>query len=103
MFKRILMVLLFSSTASLNAVLPPLYSTANEIKAILNSPELDHHLTSGEPIMEIKRTEKGWLIVGYHHNVEVEVIYQKQEMPGPSKYTFVWHDEEKGKSPVSVH
>lgn len=92
---RFLIVTALFSFSSLTAVLPPLYSTIDEIKAILNSAELSQHLTSADAIMAIEKNENGWTIHGFHHSVNVEVIYLKQDMPGPAKYKLVWHEMEK--------
>ncbi|MFA6915233.1 MAG: hypothetical protein WC222_02465 [Parachlamydiales bacterium] len=90
MYKILFSLLIFSFSA-LQGVLPPLYSTANEIKAILNSPELSEHLTSADAILAIEKTDNGWFIKGFHHSVTVEVVYLKQDHPGPAKYNLVWH------------
>ena len=72
----------------INAVLPPLYQTANEIKAILASEDLGVYLTSGEPIMMIEKVENGYEIKTNRHKLNIEIIYQPMKHPGPAQFVL---------------
>ena len=80
---------------SVNAALPPLWQNVAELKAIFNDDKLGSHLESGDAIMDIKKTENGWLIVTNHRAVPVIVKYKEATMPGPAQF-----DIEFGKAQV---
>lgn len=81
----------FGSFSWLDATLPPLYQTAREIKAILANEELSHHLSSGEAIIQINKTEKGYEIITSQHRLTVDVIYQPASHPGPDPFKLVFY------------
>jgi hypothetical protein len=72
--------------------LPPLYQNAAEIKAILNDPKLGDYLESGELILEIKKSDSGWLIITNHHELPVKISYHQAEMPGPVPFSISFSD-----------
>jgi len=78
----------------LSAALPPLYESLNEYKSLLNNPELAEKIGSGEPIKNIKRTENGFLVTGNRFTLNVDLIFEPQNHPGPSKFHFIFHDPE---------
>lgn len=71
---------------SLNSALPPLYQGMKEIKAIFDEPDLLKHLNSGDMIMEIKKTENGYLIVTNKKQVPVDIVYESSNVPGPVRF-----------------
>ena len=81
-------------SASLSAALPPLYATLSEYKSLLRNPELAEKIGSGEPIQEIKRTDSGFLVTTNKHNLNVDIVYEPQDYPGPAKFHFIFHDVE---------
>lgn len=81
-------------TSSLSAALPPLYATLSEYKSLLRNPELAEKIGSGEPIQEIKRTDNGFLVTTNKHNLNVDIVYEPQDNPGPAKFHFIFHDAE---------
>lgn len=90
--KKIL-VILFGSIAlntTLPALLPPLYQSTAEIKAILSDEKLSEVLQSGDLIMDIKRTESGYLIITNHREVEAQIVYKKSHSIGPAKFDVVY-------------
>lgn len=91
--KKILSALIFSWVLGQSgyALLPPLYQTANEIKAILESKELSQKLKSGEVIMTIQKNDEGYEIVTNKHRLQVDVSYLHQNRPGPSQFQFDFH------------
>lgn len=75
---------------SLTALLPPLYQSSAEIKAILSDEKLSSVLQSGDLIIDIKRIDKGYLIVTNHREIEAKIVYKKMEQPGPAKFEVVF-------------
>lgn len=88
--KKILsaMVIGLGLISTLSAALPPFYESLVEISAILKDQRLAEKLSSGEPIVEIKKNEKGYLITTNQHELQVNIVYQKQDMPGPAKFNL---------------
>jgi hypothetical protein len=70
------------------AVLPPLYETASEIRAMLSDSQLGQKLHSGEAIDKIEKTDQGYEISTNKSRISVEVIYEPQNRPGPAHYKF---------------
>ena len=77
-----------------NAALPPLYSSLNEYKSLLNSQELISKLGSAEGIKDIQRTENSFLVTANKYKLRIDVVYDAQEHPGPARFHFVFHDLE---------
>lgn len=73
------------------AVLPPLYSSIAEIKAILDDKRLADELTAGQAITDIKRTDTGYLVVTPKYNLQIDISYKPQKMPGPAHFEFAFH------------
>ncbi len=65
---------LVSFTAS--AALPPYYSTAKEIIAILQSDEVAQKITSGRGIDGVIRHESSYIIQAHEYCLQVDVEYQ---------------------------
>ncbi len=76
----------FALTGTVSAALPPLWQNVAELKSILSDEHLGSHLESGESIILIKKTEKGWLIITNHHELPVHIKYKEATMPGPAQY-----------------
>lgn len=81
-------------SAHLCAALPPLYETLKEYQALLASPQITEKLVSADAIQDIQRDSYGFLIKTNKHNLKVDVVYEPQNHPGPSKFHFVFHDAE---------
>lgn len=84
--KYYLLSFLFINTSF--AALPPLWEDVKELKAILDDPQLGSSLQSGESILKIKRTEKGWLIVTNKNHLAIQVVPQQQDKMGPAKFSL---------------
>lgn len=78
------------SAQSVCAILPPLYQTSNEIKAILESKELGQKLGSGDVIQTIQKNESGYEIITNKHRLQVDVSYVSNKGPGPAEYKFIF-------------
>lgn len=87
--KKIALFLLFSSASFVDAVLPPLWQSRDEIKSLLQVPDLGKYLDSSELIVEIKKSDFGYLIITNKHTLEARIRYQPQDRPGPQ--TFTWN------------
>jgi hypothetical protein len=87
------LICLTTATASLHAVLPPFYESVKEYKALLDSPELEKQLGSGEAILDIKRDETGFTITSTKRQLKVGIVYEPARMPGPSKFHFEFQPE----------
>ncbi len=77
-------------SAPLPALLPPLYQSTAEIKAILSDEKLSDVLQSGDLILDIKRTDNGYLIVTNQREVEAQIVYKKNHAVGPAKFDIVY-------------
>lgn len=75
-------------TLPLSALLPPLYTSVDQIKGMLSDPQFGKTLQDGEVIESITRTEKGFRILTNKSSVDVDVEATKQEVPGPGKFYF---------------
>lgn len=93
-YKIIYLLLGIFTTTHLCAALPPLYETLKEYKALLDSPQLTENLVSADAIENIQRDNYGFLIKTNKHTMKVDVVYDPQTHPGPSKFHFVFHKAE---------
>ena len=75
-------------TFPLLSVLPPLYQTRDEIKQILLDDRLGEVIPDGEPILKIKRNDKGYKITTNKHTLQVNVNYKPLSRPGPAQFDF---------------
>lgn len=78
--------------ASSEAALPPFYESLSEYKSLLNNQELANKWGSADTIHDIQRTEKGFIVSGRKHALEVDLVYDPQDQPGPAKFHFVFHE-----------
>lgn len=79
-------------TLQVEAILPPLYQTSSEIKAMMEDIQLGQKLQSGEVIEKIEKNEQGYLIVTNKSQLQVKVIYQPSQGPGPAHYKLYFDD-----------
>lgn len=68
------------------ALLPPLFESIAQIKAILDAPELKIELQSGDVIESISRNESGWEIQTNKRELQIEVVSLPLKQPGPGQY-----------------
>lgn len=90
--KKIAFFLLLVCSAPAFALLPPLYHSLNEFKALVESPELDKHLDSGEAIIAIRRTEKGLVVITNKHLLFVEIENVPADVVGPATFKLKFQD-----------
>lgn len=70
------------------AALPPFYQSVNEIKALLELPEVGETIGSHRRVEEIKRTSAGYLLTAGECQLEVKITYLPIPVPGPAKFKF---------------
>jgi len=82
----------FSTAAfHVEALLPPVYESVSEFKALITSQELTIQMGSGEMIRDILRDDKGFVVTGLRHTLKVDVVYDPISHPGPAKFHLVFH------------
>jgi hypothetical protein len=88
--KKILLYIIFFTSIHTHcqAILPPLWQGAAEIKAIMEDKRFGEHLHSGEIIEEIKRVDSGWLIRTNQNQLQVIVTYLPAATPGPTEFSL---------------
>ncbi len=82
------MAIILGAVTQAQALLPPLYQTAEEIRGILESPQLGQSLQDGEPIVSIQKTKGGYRIITNRHQIDVTVNTLPQRMPGPARFDY---------------
>ena len=85
-FFRAIFLATLTATGSLYATLPPLWQNVAELKSILSDEHLGSHLESGEVILDIKKTDQGWMIITNHHELPIHIVYKESKMPGPAQF-----------------
>lgn len=85
MIKPLLLGLIALSGIS-EAVLPPAWEGVREIKAILDSKDLNLYLDSADSIQSIEREDDGWVINTNRSQINVEIERLQQERPGPEQF-----------------
>lgn len=86
--KKLLAIFLMSYSATAFALLPPLYTSADQISGMLNSQALGKALDSGEVIMEIKRKDDGFDIITNKSRVHVIVKGKQEDKIGPGSWQY---------------
>lgn len=86
--KKVFLGIMLMGVSTIQAVLPPLYETLAEYKALLENPQLARSLNSGEAIESIQRTDKQFLIITNKRVVTIDIIYEHQDFPGPRRFHF---------------
>jgi hypothetical protein len=78
------------------AILPPLYHTLAEFKAVVEAPELTQSLQSGDAILSITRNENTqFVVLSNKHKIIVDVVYEHTDKIGPAKFHLVFHTPER--------
>ena len=80
------------STSQAFGVLPPLYTSLNQYKVLLTSPEITEKLNSGEWIEDVRLHDTTFIITTSKHTLQVDVEYDQQPMPGPARFRLMFHD-----------
>jgi len=95
LLKASLGIVLFQSMISigLEGALPPVYESIRELQALIDSPELVPALEGVAPITEIQRRDNRFIVVTPNKTIEVTVVYQPVDHPGPAKFYLDFHHE----------
>lgn len=75
-------------SCSLEAALPPLWQGVAELKAILEDSHLSTYLSSGDYIVDIQKTDDGYIITSAKERIRAQVIYDPspEGFVGPAKF-----------------
>lgn len=84
--KKILLTIMLTNSLWTWALLPPLYQSVKEYKALLNDPRLEKNLGSGELIKTIERKDNRFEITTNKQTLRVDIVYKKQRQPGPAEF-----------------
>lgn len=92
--KRLAAFLLASLTliSAAEAALPPLYESISEIQSVLSDQQLGKKLHSGEAIISIQKNDLGYEIATHQNRLQVNVVYEPSERPGPARYHLQFED-----------
>ena len=85
---KIFALILLASLGGMQAeaLLPPLYQTSSEIKAIMADEQLGQKLQAGEVIEKIEKNDKGYEITTNKSHLQVNVMNETAQRPGPTHY-----------------
>jgi hypothetical protein len=78
--------------SSLSALLPPLYQSMEEFKALSVDRRLTDKFEAGESVTAITRFGDKFTVLTSSHKIIVDIVYEKAAGPGPAKFNFVFHD-----------
>lgn len=87
----------------LSAVLPPIYTSRDQIMGMLSDPALYTKVQSGEYIESIVRNDEGFIITTNQSIVRVVVKAKKQSMPGPAFFEYTFSKPESPTVQVTGH
>jgi hypothetical protein len=75
------------------AILPPLFESGRQFRALLDDPRLVEKLGSSEPILVISRTETGYRVETQSRLMDVEIHYGgDRRIIGPAQFRFEFSD-----------
>ena len=70
-------------------MLPPFFESAREIQSLISHPRTAQLMGTSEPIMDIERTENGYVVRSRTLEMEVAIHYGgDQRMIGPAQFQF---------------
>lgn len=86
MKKIILTLIACAGLQTATAALPPLTQSIREITAILEDKQLAEHLTYSSPVVQIQKTESGYLISTLKAQIHVDVVEKEVQRIGPIEF-----------------
>ena len=92
MKKLIIAAFLFLSVQPCYALLSPFNQSIEEIQSILQSTQLQNYFPQSESIVDIRRTEKGYILYSQTVQMLVEIVYTPTQRPGKQQYKVVFHE-----------
>ncbi|MCE5316011.1 MAG: hypothetical protein LLG04_01430 [Parachlamydia sp.] len=75
-----------------SALLPPLFSGRDELKALVNDKQFTEKFDSGDAIIAIYRIKTGFIVLTNKHKMFVDIVQDKSAKPGPAQFRLVFHD-----------
>jgi hypothetical protein len=67
-------------------LLPPLYQSMNEYKALLDDPRFSEAFTSGEVLVEIERKDNLFFVTTNRSKMQVTIHYDQKRRIGPAQF-----------------
>lgn len=86
--KKISIFIALALTAPSYALLPPLYESLAEFKALINDERLPGALDSGELIVDIKKDGDDFVVTTNKRAIRVQVVREETHLIGPGKFHF---------------
>lgn len=83
------LILSFLSTQPLFALLSPLDQSIQELKTLIESPEI-RNLPTAEPIVDIWKLGSRYIISTENRQMAVDVVYSPRKTPGPQEFKLVF-------------
>jgi hypothetical protein len=77
---------------TVQAILPPLYHTLAEFKALIQDKQFVEKLNSGEVLESITLTDSKFIILTSQHRLVVEIVYERTERIGPAQFHLVFNE-----------
>ncbi len=74
------------------ATLSPFYESISELQAILTHKTLRESFPANERIHEVIKDDSGYLIATENYQMQVDVIFQEQTMPGLKRFSLKFYD-----------
>ncbi len=72
--------------------LSPLYASISEIQSVLSDEQIGKKLHAGEAIISIQKNDLGYEIVTNQNRLQVDVVHEPSERPGPAHYHLQFED-----------
>ena len=92
MKKLILFLTVLSLNSSIHAALPPVFQSATDYRAILESEELYSYLDSFDTIQKIERLDEDlYQLETENKNILIEVIDIENDVIGPRQFKLHFH------------
>ncbi|MFC2049369.1 hypothetical protein ACFLR2_01695 [Chlamydiota bacterium] len=73
------------------AILSPLNQSLEEITTLVHSAEIGKKIPQGQPILQIQRTQDGYLLYTKELQMQVDLQYLPSTYPGKQQFSLVFH------------
>jgi hypothetical protein len=74
------------------AILSPLNQSIEEIQSIVQNTELQKYFPQDQPIIEVQRSNNGYLLRTRKLQMSVEIEYVPATRPGRQQFKIVFHE-----------
>lgn len=89
---KLFIALILLAGAPAYALLSPLNQSIAELKGIIENDDLTEYLPSSEKILAIDAVEQGYLIRTQNYTMLIQIVFKRQDRPGPAKYELIFHE-----------